>query len=64
MSENENSFESEAKKRRQGLGSEVVHWMRDNKKWWLLPIVLAVLFLGVLVVLSGTPLSPWIYSLF
>ena len=49
---------------RPSLVSEFVLFLKENKKWWLLPIVLVVLFLGALVLLSGTPLAPFIYTLF
>ncbi|MBI5210980.1 MAG: hypothetical protein HY927_13505 [Elusimicrobia bacterium] len=35
-----------------------------NKKWWLLPLVLAMLALGGLVFLAGTPVAPFVYTLF
>ena len=38
--------------------------MVANKKWWLAPIVLAVLLIGALVVLSGSAAAPFIYTLF
>jgi hypothetical protein len=43
---------------------EFLEFLRDNKKWWLMPILLVVLFLGLMVVLTGTPAGPFIYSLF
>jgi len=39
-------------------------FLKHNKKWWLLPLLLALLLLGLLVVLSGTGLAPFIYTLF
>jgi hypothetical protein len=41
-------------------------WMliREKKKYWLMPIVLTLLFLGVLVLLSGSAAAPFIYTLF
>lgn len=39
-------------------------FLKDNKKWWLLPIVAITLILGVLVFLSSTPAAPFIYTLF
>jgi NAD/NADP transhydrogenase beta subunit len=40
-------------------------FLRQNKKWWLLPLVVVLLALGVLVVLTqGTALAPFIYALF
>lgn len=39
-------------------------FMRDNKKWWLGPIVLVLLLLGGLIALSGTVAAPFVYTLF
>jgi hypothetical protein len=46
-----------------GLLREFWEFLRHNKKWWLLPILLALLLLGLLVVLSGTGLGPFIYPM-
>lgn len=48
----------------QGLVSEFAEFLRDNKKWWLAPIVIAVLGLGLLVLLGGSAAAPFIYTLF
>jgi Family of unknown function (DUF5989) len=47
-----------------GLLAEFWDFLRFNKKWWLLPIVVALLLIGLLVVLSGTAAAPFIYTLF
>jgi hypothetical protein len=47
-----------------GILREVWGFMKQNKKWWLLPLILALLVFGLLVVLSGTGLAPFIYTLF
>lgn len=41
-------------------------WMllRSKKKYWLMPIVVTLLMLGLLVFLSGTAAAPFIYTLF
>lgn len=39
-------------------------FMRDNKKWWLGPILLVLLLLGGLIALSGTVAAPFVYTLF
>lgn len=49
---------------RPSLISEFWLFLKTNKKWWLLPIVIVVLLLGVLVFFSGTPAAPFIYTLF
>ena len=59
-----NDFVSEAAKPQAGLASEFWQFMRDNKKWWLAPIVISILGLGLLVLLGGTAAAPFIYTLF
>lgn len=46
------------------LASEFLALLRDNKKWWLAPILMAILGLGVLVILGGSAAAPFIYTLF
>lgn len=37
----------------------------ERKKFWLIPIVLVLLLLGVLIILSsGSAIAPFIYTLF
>jgi len=44
---------------------ELWMFMRERKKFWLLPIVLVLLLFGCLVVLTqGTVVAPFIYTLF
>ena len=40
-------------------------FMKERKKFWLLPIILILLVLGVLIVLTqGSAIAPFIYTLF
>jgi hypothetical protein len=40
-------------------------YLAERKKWWLVPLLLFFVLLGILVVLGGnTALSPFIYTLF
>ena len=40
-------------------------FMRDRKKFWLMPILIVMLLLGVLIVLAqGSAAAPFIYTLF
>ncbi|MFA5792131.1 MAG: DUF5989 family protein [Candidatus Paceibacterota bacterium] len=44
---------------------ELWEFIRKNKKWWLLPMILVLLLVGVLIVLTaGSAISPFIYTLF
>jgi hypothetical protein len=47
-----------------GLLGDLWQFMRENKKWWLMPILLCFGLLGALLVLSGTGAAPFIYTLF
>ena len=49
---------------RESLASEFVAFLKENKKWWLAPILIAILGLGLLVLLGGTAAAPFIYTLF
>ena len=53
-----------AEQRRAGLLTELWGFLKQNKKWWLLPILVILLLFGILVILSGTGLAPFIYTLF
>ena len=40
-------------------------FLKDRKKFWLLPLITVLLTFGVLIVLaSGTAIAPFIYTLF
>jgi len=40
-------------------------FLKDNKKWWLLPIVIVFLLLGALILFSeSSAVVPFIYALF
>ncbi len=47
-----------------GLLREFWDFLRYNKKWWLTPIILTLLVLGVFVFLTSTAFAPFIYTLF
>lgn len=60
----ENDFAAQAETARTTLAGEFVDFLKENKKWWLAPIVVAILGLGLLVLLGGTAAAPFIYTLF
>lgn len=44
---------------------EIWSFLRERKKFWLLPIILILVLLGGLIVLTqGTAVAPFIYTLF
>jgi len=57
-------FLARASGKQTGLVSELIGFLKANKKWWLAPIIISILLLGLLVVLGGTAAAPFIYTLF
>jgi Family of unknown function (DUF5989) len=41
-------------------------WMflKERKKWWLLPMVIMLFLIGILIFTSGSAIAPFIYTLF
>ncbi len=47
------------------IAKEFVVFLRENKKTWIIPIVMMLLFLGVIIVVGqGSSLAPFIYAIF
>jgi len=45
--------------------NDIWQYMRERKKFWLAPIIVLLLLLGILIVFGGgSPVAPFIYSLF
>jgi len=60
----DNEFLNRASGKQTGFVSEFIGFLKNNKKWWLAPIIISILLLGLLVVLGGTAAAPFIYTLF
>ena len=47
------------------LLAELWRYLRVRKKWWLMPIIAIMLFVGTLLVFAqGSAVAPFIYTLF
>lgn len=57
-------FAARAEQRGGGLVGDLFDFLRHHRKWWLLPILIVLLLVGVLAVLGGTTVAPFIYTLF
>lgn len=62
--EEREEFVREAAADRVGLAAEFWDFLKHNKKWWLLPILVVLLLIGLLVVLGSTGAAPFIYPMF
>jgi hypothetical protein len=48
-----------------GLSRELWVFMRERKKWWLLPIIILMALVGALIIFAqGSVLAPFIYAIF
>ena len=57
-------FENAGKEKQETLFREFVRFVIENKKWWMIPILIVLLGLGLLSMLSSTGAAPFIYSIF
>ena len=57
-------FSQESNLARTSLLAEFVDFLKHNKKWWLAPIVAALVAVGVLVAAGGGAAAPFTYTLF
>ena len=65
MSEDKkNEFENAGQEESTGIVGEFVAMIKQNKKYWLIPIILILLLIGVLIILGSTAAAPFIYTLF
>lgn len=58
------NFVRQAEQAPSGLAAEFWGFLRQNKQWWLAPIIVALLLVGLLIVVGGTAAAPFIYTLF
>ena len=58
----QSDFASQADQPPPGIVAEFWDFLIHNKKWWITPIIIVLLLLGILSVLQGTAVAPFIYS--
>ncbi len=59
-----NEFEQLSDEPQLSIVGEFLLFIRENKAWWMIPIVAVLGLLGLLVMLSATGAAPFIYTLF
>ena len=57
-------FEQLAEEKPLSLPHEFLLFIRENKAWWMVPILLVLALLGTLAWFAGTGAAPFIYTLF
>lgn len=58
------AFQAAGQRASPGIAREFLLFLRANKKFWLIPLLAALLLIGVVALLGGTAAAPFIYSLF
>jgi hypothetical protein len=58
------AFEEAGDGKQLSLVGEFLLFMRENKKWWLAPMLVALGTIGLLALLGSTGAAPFIYTLF
>ncbi len=58
------AFAQQADQASPGIVQEFIQFLGENKKWWLIPILVAVGLIATLVALSSSAIAPLIYPLF
>jgi len=64
LNKNKNEFEQAGEEPSPTLVREFLQFVVENKKWWLIPILISFGLIGLLVLLSSTGAAPFIYTLF
>ncbi len=59
-----NAFEQANEGDQMSLVGEFIEFLKYNKKFWMIPLLVSLLGLGLLIVLGGTTAAPFIYTLF
>lgn len=61
----DDDFQRAAEQQAPGLIAEFVDFLVHNKSWWLTPIIVVLLLIGLLAFLSSSSaVAPFIYSIF
>jgi hypothetical protein len=60
----QNQFAAEGASGRTGLAAEFWDFLKHNKKWWLLPILLAMVGIGLIIAFGASGAAPFLYPLF
>ena len=57
-------FEKSGEEKDVSLFGEFIGMMKQNKKYWLIPLIIILLLFGVLIILGSSAAAPFIYTLF
>ena len=64
MNGDRTEFEQASEEKELSLFGEFFYFLKENKVWWMAPILLVLAGVGLLVLLGGSGAAPFIYTLF
>jgi competence protein ComGC len=44
--------------------TDIYRFLKERKKFWLVPVIIALLLIGLLIMASGSAIAPFIYTIF
>jgi hypothetical protein len=62
--ESASTFIEEANKPQLTLLEEFVHLVVHDRKWWIVPLMLSLVFVAIAVALTQSAIVPFVYTLF
>jgi hypothetical protein len=63
--EMETDFPSRLKGKKMLILKDIFGFLMERKKFWLIPIIFALLLIGLLIVMAGSSaIAPFIYTIF
>ena len=58
------AFVREGQRQRASFVGELLHMVRTTRKWWMLPLILILVALGLVLLITSTGAGPLIYTIF
>jgi hypothetical protein len=62
--ESPKSFQQAVEQKPVGLWREILGMLKQNKKYWMIPMIVILALFAALVILGATSAAPFIYTLF
>ena len=50
--------------KRRSIINEFLDFVVENKAYWIAPIIIVLLLFGILILIGGSSVAPFIYTLF